>query len=168
MNQLAREALAITQDLGDVIFIGTLATYMHTKNRRNSQDIDFVVKTPISDDALISKGYKKSITGKQPWFSPRGIKIDIYHGDIPGVSYPWVMKNSVTHSVNTTESLRTLGLESLVIAKHKASRDQDVEDLTDIAKRRYKDIDWNVVEQITGDQFVAQQIQQDMEFLYKS
>ena len=168
MNKLSRETLAIVEDLGNVIFIGALATYMHTKSGRDSQDIDFVVERQISDEELLSKGYKKSITGKQPWFTPRGIKIDIYCGGIPGVSYDWIVKNSKTHALGPKHSIRTLGLESLIVAKHKAGRDQDVEDLANIAKRKYHDINWNLIKQITGDQFTAEKIKQDMDFLYKS
>ena len=167
MNRLANEAVVITKELGDVIFIGALATYMYTKSGRDSQDLDFVTEKPLSDDELLSKGYKKSITGKQPWFSPRGIKIDIYTSDIPGVSFGWIVKNSRKFSVGKKGSIRILGLESLIIAKHKAARDQDIEDLRNIAQRKLGEIDWSMVRQITGDQFMADNIRRDMEFLSK-
>ena len=141
---------------------------MHTKNSRDSQDVDFVVERPISDEELIAKGYKKSITGKQPWFTPRGIKIDIHCAEIPGVSYDWIVKNSKTHALGSKYFIRILGLESLIVAKHKAGRDQDVEDLTNIAKRKYRDINWDLFKQITGDQFTADKIKRDMNFLYQS
>jgi hypothetical protein len=58
LNNLLNEALKIAQELGDVIFIGALATYLHTKNRRDSQDLDFVVPSPISDEELWPKNIK--------------------------------------------------------------------------------------------------------------
>ena len=157
----------MTKELGDVIFIGALATYMYTKSGRDSQDLDFVTEKPLSDDELLSKDYKKSITGKQPWFSPRGTKIDIYTSDISGVSFDWVVKNSKKFPVGKKGSIRILGLESLIIAKHKAARDQDIEDLRNIAQRKLGEIDWSMVRQITGDQFMADNIRRDMEFLSK-
>jgi hypothetical protein len=165
LNRLANEAAAITKELGDVIFIGALATHIYTKSGRDSQDLDFVTKEQLSDDQLLSKGYKKSITGKQPWFSPRGIKIDIYTSDIPGIPFDWIVKNSSKFPVGKKGSIRVLGLESLIIAKHKAARDQDIEDLRSIAQKKLGEIDWNLVRQITGDQFMTDSIRRDMKLL---
>lgn len=167
MNKLDNEAVEITKELGDVIFIGALATYMHTKSGRDSQDLDFVTEKQFSDDELVSKGYKKSMTGKQPWFSPRGFKIDIYTSDIPGVSFGWIVKNSKKFPVGKRDSIRILGLESLIVAKHKAARDQDIEDLRNISQRKLDEIDWNTVRQITGNQFATDNIRRDMELLSK-
>lgn len=168
MNKLLREALRITQELGDVIFIGALATYFYTKNKRDSQDLDFVVQSPISDEELLAKKYTKSLTGKQPWFTPRGIKIDIYTRDIPGVSLKSIVKHFKEFSVGNKGSIRVLGLEPLVVAKHTAQRDQDVEDLQSIAKSKLKEIDWDVVQSITGDKYKTELIKKDLEFLAKS
>lgn len=168
MKKLASEAVEIVKELGDVIFIGALAAYMHIKNARDSRDLDLVMKRRPSDDELISKGYKRSMTGKQPWFSPRGFKIDIFTGDIPDVSFDWIVKNSKEFLVGKKGKIRVLGLESLVIAKHKAGREQDAEDLRNIAQSKLKEIDWRVVQKITQDPFKTDNIRRDMEFLAKS
>ncbi len=76
------------------------------------------------------------------------------------------VKNSRKFPVGKRASIRVLGLESLVVAKHKAARDQDIEDLGNIAQR-IGEIDWNTVRQITGDQFMTDNIRRDMEFLSK-
>lgn len=141
---------------------------MHTKGGRNSQDLDFVTKTPLSDEELLSKGYKKSITGKQPWFSPRGIKIDIFTGNIPGVAFDWIVKNSKKFPVGKNGNVWVLGLESFVAAKYNAARDQDIEDLRNIVRNKLEEIDWNLVRQITGDQFMTDNIRRDMELLSKN
>jgi len=167
LNSLVNEALQITKELGDVIFIGALATYMHTKNARDSRDIDFVVENSISDEELISKNYHKSTTGKQPWFTPRGFKIDIYTRGIPGVSFDKIIENSKKFAIKNKKEIRVLGLESLIIAKHKAARDQDIEDLKNIAMHRLNQIDWNVVQEITNDEFMTKQIKTDIKFLSK-
>ncbi|MCI4433237.1 MAG: nucleotidyltransferase [Nitrosopumilus sp.] len=168
MNNLVNEALQITKELGDVIFIGALATYMHTKNTRDSRDIDFVVENQIPDDELISKNYHKSMTGKQPWFTPRGFKIDIYTRGIPGVSLDKIIENSKKFTIKNKGEIRVLGLESLIIAKHKAARDQDIEDLKNIAMHRLSQVDWGVVQEIINDEFTTKQIKTDMKFLSKN
>ncbi|MDE1878165.1 MAG: hypothetical protein KGI07_06495 [Thaumarchaeota archaeon] len=106
MNKLLNEALKITQELGDVIFIGALATYLHTKKQRDSQDLDFVVQSPISDEELLDKKYQKSLTGKQSWFTPRGIKIDIFTRDISGVSLEAIVKYSKEFPVGKKGSIK--------------------------------------------------------------
>jgi predicted nucleotidyltransferase len=167
MNMLINEAIKITQELEGVIFIGAVATHMHTTSTRDSQDLDFVLAAPIADEDLISKGYYKSITGKQPWFSPRGVKIDIYNGDIPGVSFDNMIKYSKEFTVKGN-SIRVIGLEALIVAKHTAARDQDIDDLRNMAKNRLKDIDWNTIKSITKDDYKTSLIKSDMQALARS
>ncbi len=116
---------------------------------------------------MISRGYRKFMTGKQPWFTPRGIKIDIYTGSIPGVTFDAIIKNSKTITVGNKGTLRILGLESLMVAKHTAQRDQDARDLRNIAKTKL-DIDWNVIQSITGGEFKTSLIKRELEFLAKT
>lgn len=168
MKKLLNEAVEITKELGDVIFIGALATFVYTKSGRDSQDLDFVVENPVTDDELIEKGYSKSLTGKQPWFTPRGLKIDIYTGDIPGVSHDAIVKYATAFQVGKKGRIRVIGLEPLVVAKHKASRDQDIDDLRNIAQSKLKEIKWDIIEAITNDSFLVGNIRRDMEFLSKS
>lgn len=168
MKKLAIEAVKITKELGNVIFIGALATYMHTGNTRASQDIDFVIENPISDDELIKKGYKKSITGRQPWFTPRGFKIDIFTSGIPGVSFDSIVASAKIFPVGKKGNIRVLGLECLIVAKHKAQRDQDVEDLRNIAHHKYDKIDWEIIQLITNDEFVTREISRDVNYLRKN
>jgi predicted nucleotidyltransferase len=167
LNKLLNESLKITQELGDVIFIGALAVYAHTKKARDSQDIDFVIQKPISDEYMLSKHYYKSMTGKQPWFTPRGIKIDIYTRDIPGVPFGAIVKYSKKFPVGKKGSIRVIGLEALVVAKHTAQREQDSDDLRNIAKNRLDDIDWKVIQSITNDEYKTSLIKRDMVFFAK-
>jgi len=168
LKKLLNEAVEITKELGNVIFIGALATFVYTKSGRDSQDLDFVLENPVTDEELIEKGYRKSLTGKQPWFTPRGFKIDIYAGDIPGVSHDAIVKYATAFQVGKKGTIRVIGLEPLVVAKHKASRDQDIDDLGNIAQSKLKEIKWDVIEDITNDSFLVVNIRRDMEFLSKS
>ena len=109
MKPLVREALLITKELGDVIFIGALSIYLHTKRLRESQDIDCIVEQSISDDELIDSGYKKDYrNGKEIWYTPRGIKIDMYTSDVGKIPLQQLISNSVRIPVNKNEELRYL------------------------------------------------------------
>lgn len=167
MNKLVNEAVKISKELGGVIFVGALATHMHTKSARDSQDLDFVTEKSIPDEELLSKGYYKSMTGKQPWFSPRGTKIDIYEGGIPGVSFEDIVKYSKEFTVKK-DKIRVMGLEALIVAKHRAARDQDIEDLRNLAKNRLKDVDWDIIHAITKNDYKTKLIKNDVQTLAKS
>ncbi|NHI04339.1 hypothetical protein DYY67_1197 [Candidatus Nitrosotalea sp. TS] len=58
MHPLIREALEITQDLGPVTFVGAVAVFLHTKNTRESQDLDFAIMKPITREKLLDKNYR--------------------------------------------------------------------------------------------------------------
>lgn len=58
MHPLIREALDITQDLGPVTFVGAVAVFLHTKNTRESRDLDFAIAKQITREELLDKKYK--------------------------------------------------------------------------------------------------------------
>lgn len=79
MKNLIKEALEISQELDGVIFVGAIARYFHTKILRESEDIDIVMVTPITDEELDARGYKTRREGrKEVTRTPRGVKVDIY------------------------------------------------------------------------------------------
>jgi len=78
-----------------------------------------------------------------------------------------IIKNAVTFPVGNRGSIKVMGLECLVITKHKAGREQDSEDLQNIAMRKFNQIDWNIVQSVTQDDFITSNIRRDMEFLSK-
>lgn len=167
---MVREALEITNELGDVILIGAIARYLHTNNLRESQDLDFVMVKQFTDDELIDIGYKKdSRSGKEIWYTPRGIKIDKYTKDVSKIPLESVVENSKYIQVSKKgEKLRTLGLESLIISKHRAKREQDIDDLKIIAETKYREIQWEVLRKISGNEHESNQIKSDMNYLAKS
>jgi hypothetical protein len=65
IKPLVREALNINTSLPGVIFIGAIARYFHTQDLRDSQDIDFAIIKPLSDEFLIDRGYRKFKEGKK-------------------------------------------------------------------------------------------------------
>ena len=72
MKPLIKEAVCISQDLGDVTFVGAVAVMLHTGEQRQSQDLDFVVAKQITVDEFLDKGYKIDLQGKK--FTPRNYK----------------------------------------------------------------------------------------------
>lgn len=170
MKPLVKEALAITRELGDVIFLGAIARYLYTKDLRESQDLDFATEKPILNEELLLLNYKKEYrNGKEIWYTPRGIKIDRYTRDVSKIPMDRIIKNSKYIQVsNKGEKLRTIGLESLIVAKHRAGREQDSEDLSAVAKIKFGEINWETLREISGDEHEYNQIKSDMSYLAKS
>ena len=169
LKPLVRECLLITKELGNVIFIGAIARYFHTNLLRESQDIDFALEKPLSNKELNDKGYNQfSRNGKLEWFTPRGIKIDMYTKDVSKIPIGIIIKTSKNFTVNKTEDIvRVIGLEPLIVAKHRAQRDADIEDLQALAKSRFKDIQWGVLEKVAKDRHEFDSVKSTMIYLSK-
>lgn len=43
MKDLVREAVLVSKELGDAIFVGAVAVYLHTGKTRESRDLDFAI-----------------------------------------------------------------------------------------------------------------------------
>jgi predicted nucleotidyltransferase len=167
LKPLVRESLLITKELGNVIFIGAIARYFHTNLLRESQDIDFALEKPISNKELNDKGYNQfSRNGKLEWFTPRGIKIDMYIRDVSKIPIGIIIKTSKNFTVGKVGDLvRVIGLEPLIVAKHRAQRDADIEDLQALAKSRFKEIKWDVLEKVAKDKHEFESVRTTMTYL---
>src|SRR5437660_803555 len=87
-HPLLAEAILITKELGDVVFVGAVAVLLHIGRRkaRESRDLDFAIAYHISDESLFDKKYiKYPRSGKTEYYSPRGFKLDIYTTDVSHV-----------------------------------------------------------------------------------
>ncbi len=163
MNPLIREALEITKELGAVTFIGAIAIYLHTNTGRRSQDLDFAVAPEIPRDTMIDKRYK---IVNDKWYSPRGYRIDIYTRDIGEIPISIIIDTAREVKVDKKGSiLRVANLEVMIVAKHRASRPQDIDDLRVIAKERYSDIDWRAIESLAKQPIEYQNIKTSIETL---
>lgn len=164
-----RESLLITKELGNVIFIGAIARYFHTNLLRESQDIDFALEKPLSKKELNDKGYNQfPRSGKLEWFTPRGIKIDMYTKDVSKIPIDIVIKTSKNFPINKAgDIVRVIGLEPLIVAKHRAQRDADVEDLQALAKSRFKEIRWDVLEEVAKDRHEFDSVRTTMTYFSK-
>jgi len=142
VKPLVREAVLVSRELDGAVFVGAVAQYAHTKIFRESEDVDLALRRPLSEEYLNSKKYSKhDENGKQVWRTPRGIKIDMYTTDVSRIPIDVVVSTAESVPVKNG-SINVLSLECLIIAKHRAGRDQDVEDLHSIAQAAYSKIDW--------------------------
>lgn len=60
------------------------------------------------------------------------------------------MKTGTNKTINN-QVIRFANLEILLVLKYRAGRDQDVEDLQLLAQRKFQEIRWNVVQELTSD-----------------
>lgn len=164
MKPLVREAVEISKELDGVIFIGAIARYFHTKTMRESQDIDFAILKPITKEELDAKGYKTIQEGrKEITRTPRGIKIDIYRHDVSRIPINVIRDTSVEIQEGKAK-IRVIGLEALLVAKQRAQRDQDVEDIKELVRRKHKQINFDTLSQITESDIEYAQIQTAIKF----
>lgn len=168
MNPLVREAINITQDLGNVIFIGAIAIMLHTKTGRPSVDLDIVLSTKLSDDDLVAKKYIKFADKRDSWQTPRHFKVDIYRKNVSKIPMKSVIDTSKIIKVGSKNRLRVAGLECLIVAKSRAKRTQDLDDLRLLAKKEFDQIDWDILESMTTSRSEFETIRATMNFYHNS
>ena len=164
MNPLVQEAISITQDLGNVIFIGAVAIMLHTKAGRPSADLDVVLSTKLSDDDLATKKYIKLAAKRDSWQTPRHFKVDIYRKDVSKIPIKSVIDTLKIIKVGQKNRLRVAGLECLIVAKSRAKRAQDLDDLRLLAKKKFGQIDWKILESMTTSRTEFENIRATMNF----
>lgn len=172
MHPLIREALEITQDLGPVTFVGAVAVFLHTKNTRESQDLDFAIGKPITREKLLDKNYRFiTENGREKTYTPRNYKIDIY-SDRPlnGIPIKTIVETSQDFEVDKNgHVVNAMGLEALVLAKFRANRpSQDYPDLRILAVQRLKQIDWKLLEKLSGNPTEIATLKTTLEYLAKN
>jgi len=168
MNELIREAIEIVNDLGDVIFIGAIAVMLHTKITRESMDLDFAVTKELTDKFLEDKKYFKfEENGKSVRRTPRGYKIDIYRNDVSRIPLKSVIDTAKEIQVRKNQALKAASLEVLIVAKHRAARLQDSDDLRTMAKRKFKEINWKSLEELADSDVEFKAIRTEMTYFSK-
>jgi Nucleotidyl transferase of unknown function (DUF2204) len=170
--QLANEAVRITRELGDVTFVGAVAVYFHTKGARSraTRDLDFAVAIPITPEQLREKEYKIFQEGKKERIrTPRNYKIDIYTGDVGEIPVIDIINRAKSVPVGKSgkNSVKIMCLEDLIITKHRTPRGQDAEDLFEIAKTKFFEIQWSLLQSLTKSEYEFSEIKTKMNALYK-
>jgi hypothetical protein len=139
-------------------------SFFHTRGLRSrgTRDIDFAVATQIPNEQLLEKGYR--VLGEKI-LTPRDFKIDIFAGDIIG-GIP--IKDIINRAENTDvgrkrkNRIKVACLEELIILKYRADREQDYEDLSDIAGTRFTKINWSLLQSLTKDEVEFSEIKNTM------
>ena len=146
--KLEKVAARVSRDLGDVVFAGAFAVTCHIGPYRQTRDIDVALATPLSDEEFESLGYHVSTeSGKKVIRTPEGVKLDVFTRDVSGIPISQVFETAIKKRVGP-EEIKVMCLEALLVAKMRASRPQDIEDLQTMCQRLGKTVRWNVVHEL--------------------
>ena len=171
MHPLIQEAIRITEDLGDVVFVGAVGMFLQTKATRESQDLDFTVARELPDELLDGKRYfVRKVKGKEARYTPRGYKIDIYTRDVSGIPKDRVVATAKDVKVRKGVTVKAASVEVLVVSKFRAAakrRGTDDVDIRTLAQRKYKEIDWEDLKSMTESEIEFQRIRDQMDALYR-
>lgn len=142
---LDRTAVQIAKDLNQVVFIGAYAAIQYGATR-STRDIDIALATPKNDEELEKLGYQVyRERGKRIVRTGNGMKIDIYTKDVSGISIDEIFKTAIAIQ-KAGATIKIICLEALLLAKMRAGRPQDNEDLRRLCKLHGKNIRWDLVE----------------------
>jgi len=147
---LDRTAVQIAKDLKQVVFIGAYAAIQHGVTR-STRDIDIALATRKTYEEFEELGYQVyQVRGKKIVRTKNGIKIDVYTKDVGGIPVQEIFATALTVKKAGT-SIKIICLEALVIAKMRAARPQDNEDLRRLCTVQGKNIRWALVESMARD-----------------
>ena len=145
-GDLEEIAVRVSEDLKDVVFVGAFAVACHIGPYRRTRDIDLALAAPLTDDAFEELGYRIFYeSGKRVIRTREGVKLDVYTRDVSGIPVSVVFRTAVTKRVRS-HGIRVMCVEALLIAKMRASRAQDIEDVQTLCRRLGKRISWEVVD----------------------
>ena len=152
---LEQEAVRITDELGRVVFVGALAVN-HYSRYRTTRDIDLAIAAPLNERKLIDLGYAKWKGSKgTSWLTPRGIKADFYTRDVGRIPVSWIFDKAVQVMLGK-KKIEVICLEGLVLAKHRAGRTTDIDDLRQLLTHRGRTIIWDLMKEIAEDHEIAE------------
>lgn len=168
MHPLIIEAVKITNELGSVTFVGAIAVFLHTKDTRESQDLDFAMATPLSRKELLDLDYTFiSTNGKEETFTPRHYKVDIY-SDRPLNKIPiqTIMETSQNFPIGKKgDSVNAMSLEALILSKFRANRPEvDYPDLHRLAITRLNDVNESILRSLAGNDHEVTEIMATLRF----
>lgn len=156
MLNLLSEALKISEELEDVVFVGAIAVLAHTGRGRQTHDIDLALASQMSEEELEKRGYlAHNESGKKVRRSPRGVRVDIFTEDVSGIPVSTISKTAKIKAVKRGRSIKIMCVEALLLAKLRASRPgrpQDAQDIRDLCLYRGKEIEWEVFKNLGAEE----------------
>jgi predicted nucleotidyltransferase len=148
--ELDRVAVGKAKDFKQVVFVGAYAAIKYGVSRRTN-DIDLALATPKTYEEFGRLGYGVSAEGGKKVIRTRdGSKLDVYTRDVSGIPVPRIFATAVAIRVDGT-FVKVMCLEALLIAKMRAGRPQDSEDIQRLVALRGKFIRWDVVDSVARD-----------------
>lgn len=171
--QIIHEAIQITKDLGDVVFIGATALLLHDINNRTTKDIDFVIlidKTDDKNEFLLERNYITTLENGKPVTrtpSPRRFKVDVYNEPISNITIKEIFDKAVEKKYKKG-TVKVASIETLIVLKHRAGRTQDVEDISSITKKYYHQINDTKLSLLCQNNTEMKEIKNALTFHYKS
>lgn len=170
MHPLIQEAVKITQDLGDIVFVGAVGIFLQTKATRESQDLDFAVAKELPAELLDEKRYfVRKTKGKEARYTPRGYKIDIYTRDVSGIPVDRVVATAKDIEIRKGATVKAASIEVLVVSKFRAAAKRKGTDDVDIRTlaRKYREINWEALKNLTESEIEFQRIRGEMDALHR-
>jgi len=171
MHPLIQEAMGITEDLGDVVFVGAVGIFLQTKATRESQDLHFAVSKELPAEMLDEKRYfVRKVKGKEARYIPRGYKIDIYTRDVSGIPIDRVVATAKDIEVRKGVTVKAASVEVLVVSKFRAAakrKGTDDVDIRTLVQSKYKEIDWDILKSLTDSEIEYQRIRNEMDALHR-
>lgn len=166
---LLKEAQKISEELGDVVFIGAIAVQAHTGRGRQTHDIDLALASQTSDEELENRGYfAHDESGKKVRRSPRSVRVDIYTEDVSGIKVSLICKTAEKKSLGKGGTIGIMCLEALLLAKlrvSRPSRPQDAQDIQELLSYRKLHIDWTVFEELGANEIEIANLKKLASFL---
>ena len=151
------ECAHVNAEIPSAVFVGAAATLAHLGwSFRTTTDLDIAVEvvSDVDDTRLLQLEYWKDPASGE-WYTPRGVKIDIYKGNLNGFSVADIANKSVSVQARKDASIRVAKLEMLILMKHRAGLASDVHALV---RAKYSSIDWNYLEAISANPVEFQEI----------
>ena len=151
------ECVRVNAEIPSAVFVGAAATLAHLGWAfRTTTDLDVAVEVvgDVDDDRLLQLKYWKDPISNE-WYTPRGIKIDIYKGTLNGFSVGDIASQSVIVYARKNAPIKVAKLEMPILMKHRGDLVGDVQALVNA---KYSSIDWNYLEGISKDPVEFQEI----------
>jgi predicted nucleotidyltransferase len=144
---LDRTAVRIAKDLKQVVLIGAYAAIQHGV-ARSTRDIDIALATPKTNEEFEKLGHNTyQERGRKVIRTRNGIKIDVYTKDVSGIPVRKIFASALT--VRKADSqIKVMCLEALLLAKMRAGRPQDNDDIRQLRRLRGKAIRWGLIESL--------------------
>lgn len=138
-----RAAVQITKDLKEVVFVGAYSAISHGISR-GTHDIDLALASAVTDEEFEGLGYGVfNEGGKKVIRTEDGIKMDVYTKDVSGIPVQRIFATAI--KIRAAGSpVRIMCLEALLLAKMRAGRPQDTDDIKQLCKLRGKTIRWEL------------------------